>query len=196
IFAVRQLIAKEMIQLKALPTVDKVGILSQLDAAQSSVDSLRIQTKSNIESDEKPSPANASGSNWRNQVDRSINLLEKLIVVRRNDENIEPLVSPLLESALRENIRLNFQEAQWAVINNNSVVYLFALTQAEKNLKRTFNTQNTTVLLKQVNELQQIKLGVEKPKEQLALPALNQVIDNKELLGDEGSDTKKGVKGQ
>ena len=48
-------------------------------------------------------------------------------------------MSPLYESILKESIRLNLQEAQWAILNNNPAVYQLALKQAITNLKRTFN---------------------------------------------------------
>ncbi|MCL9685796.1 uroporphyrinogen-III C-methyltransferase [Legionella maioricensis] len=186
IFTVRQAIAKEIAQLKAIPTVDIAGLLSQLDAAQISISNLTIQaTIDQTESaTEAEPPKTANPSAWQTRLQDSVNLLEKMVVIRRSDENIKPLMSPLYESILRESIRLNLQEAQWAIINNNPVVYQLALKQATLNLKRTFNqsSQNTAALLKQLNELQEIKITQEKPVINLALPLLNQMIDNKQLL--------------
>lgn len=196
IFAVRQAIAKEIAQLKAIPPVDIAGLLSQLDAAQISVSNLTIQatidqTESTTET-ETPKPTNPSA--WQTRLQDSVNLLEKMVVIRRDDENIKPLMSPLYESILRESIRLNLQEAQWAIINNNPVVYQLALKQATLNLKRTFNqtSQNTTALLKQLNDLQKIKITQEKPVIDLALPLLNQMINNKELLVNPANNGGKG----
>ena len=198
IFAVRQAIAKEITQLKAIPIVDIAGLLSQLDAAQTSVDNLTIQTTiaqtEPTTETETPQAANPSSA-WKTRLQDSVNLLEKMVVIRRDDENIRPLMSPLYESILRESIRLNLQEAQWAIINNNPVVYQLALKQATLNLKRTFNqtSQNTVALLKQLNDLQKIKMTQEKPVIDLALPLLNQLIDNKELLL---TPENKGAKGE
>lgn len=186
IMDVRQAIAKEISALKATPTVDVAGLLSQLDAAQISVSNLTIQstideseTEAQTETPKTPNP-----SAWRTRLQDSVNLLEKLVVIRRDDEDIKPLMSPLFESILRESIRLNLQEAQWAILNNNPVVYELALKQAIMNIKRTFNeeAQNTSALIKQIKELQQIKLTQEKPVIGQALPLLNQLIDSKEVL--------------
>lgn len=189
IFAVRQAIAKEIAQLKSEPQLDIAGLLSQLDAAQVSVSDLTIQstiTESGA-AEEAETPKTATPSAWRARFQDSLNLLEKLVVVRRNDEDIKPLMSPLFESILRESIRLNLQEAQWAVLNKNDTVYQMALKQAVLNLKRTFNEQgyDTGELIKKLTELQEIKLAEEKPITGLALPLLNQMIDNKELLGNQ-----------
>ncbi len=186
IFAIRQAIAKEIAQLKAIPAVDVAGLLSQLDAAQISVSNLTIQAPIDEvgSTAEIETPKTAHPSAWQTHLQDSVNLLEKMVVIRRDDEKIKPLMSPLYESILRESIRMNLQEAQWAIINNNPVVYQLALKQAILNLKRTFNqsSQNTVALLKQLNDLQEIKITRERPVIELALPLLNQMIDNKQLL--------------
>jgi uroporphyrin-3 C-methyltransferase len=185
VFEIRQALAKEMAQLKASPTLDIAGLLSELDAAQISVSALTIQlpmdTNQSVTEIKNTSPANLSS--WHARFQESINLLEKLVVIRRHDEEIKPLLSPLFESILRESIRLNLQEAQWAILNNNPQVYQLALKQAIINLTRTFNKKNqdVTALLHQLNELQQTKLTQEKPPVGLALPLINQLIDSNNL---------------
>jgi uroporphyrin-3 C-methyltransferase len=196
VFDLRQAIAKEITQLKTVPLLDIAGILSKLDAAQTQVNNLSIQSAFNEnESSITPSaPKTTNVSAWRIRLQESLSLLEKLVVIRRDDENIKPLMSPLFESILKENVRLNLQEAQWAVLNNNDAVYQLALKQAIINLNRTFNktSQNTTVLIKQLSDLQHIKITQEKPKVELALPLLNQLIETNELLVNPVKNSGKG----
>ncbi|HHT9886096.1 TPA: uroporphyrinogen-III C-methyltransferase [Legionella pneumophila] len=195
IFTIRQTIAKEIAQLKSISVVDITGILSQLDAAQAAINNLSIQSV--VDQQEvlnhitKSEESGKTG--WRNRLQDSVNFLEKLVVIRRHNENIQPLISPLYESAIKENIRLNLQEAQWAILNNNPAVYQFALNQAIANLKRVFNesSQNTDTLIKQLSTLQNVKLTQEKPVVGQAIPLINQMIDNKELLVDQAN-SKKG----
>ncbi|MGX8732936.1 uroporphyrinogen-III C-methyltransferase [Legionella pneumophila] len=195
IFTIRQTIAKEIAQLKSISVVDITGILSQLDAAQAAINNLSIQSV--VDQQEvlnhitKSEESGKTG--WRNRLQDSVNFLEKLVVIRRHNENIQPLISPLYESAIKENIRLNLQEAQWAILNNNPAVYQFALNQAIANLKRVFNesSQNTDALIKQLSILQNVKLTQEKPVVGQAIPLINQMIDNKELLVDQAN-SKKG----
>ncbi|WBV64597.1 uroporphyrinogen-III C-methyltransferase [Legionella pneumophila 130b] len=178
-----------------MSVVDITGILSQLDAAQAAINNLSIQSV--VDQQEvlnhitKSEESGKTG--WRNRLQDSVNFLEKLVVIRRHNENIQPLISPLYESAIKENIRLNLQEAQWAILNNNPAVYQFALNQAIANLKRVFNesSQNTDVLIKQLSTLQNVKLTQEKPVVGQAIPLINQMIDNKELLVDQAN-SKKG----
>lgn len=195
IFTIRQTIAKEIAQLKSISVVDITGILSQLDAAQAAINNLSIQSV--VDQQEvlnhitKSEESGKTG--WRNRLQDSVNFLEKLVVIRRHNENIQPLISPLYESAIKENIRLNLQEVQWAILNNNPAVYQFALNQAIANLKRVFNdsSQNTDALIKQLSTLQNVKLTQEKPVVGQAIPLINQMIDNKELLVDQAN-SKKG----
>ncbi|BCZ98472.1 uroporphyrinogen-III C-methyltransferase [Legionella pneumophila serogroup 1] len=195
IFTIRQTIAKEIAQLKSISVVDITGILSQLDAAQAAINNLSIQSV--VDQQEvlnhitKSEESGKTG--WRNRLQDSVSFLEKLVVIRRHNENIQPLISPLYESAIKENIRLDLQEAQWAILNNNPAVYQFALNQAIANLKRVFNdsSQNTDALIKQLSTLQNVKLTQEKPVVGQAIPLINQMIDNKELLVDQAN-SKKG----
>ncbi|HAT1940671.1 uroporphyrinogen-III C-methyltransferase [Legionella pneumophila] len=195
IFTIRQTIAKEIAQLKSISVVDITGILSQLDAAQAAINNPSIQSV--VDQQEvlnhitKSEESGKTG--WRNRLQDSVSFLEKLVVIRRHNENIQPLISPLYESAIKENIRLNLQEAQWAILNNNPAVYQFALNQAIANLKRVFNdsSQNTDALIKQLSTLQNVKLTQEKPVVGQAIPLINQMIDNKELLVDQAN-SKKG----
>lgn len=195
IFEIRQVIAKEIAQLKALPALDLAGILSQLDAAQLSVSKLVLQStldEKATSSSELPQSSDTAG--WRSRFTDSVKLLEKLVIVRRTDENIKPLMSPLFESILKESIRLNLQEAQWAVLNNNSVIYQLALKQASSNIKRVFNEKesHTAALLSQLSKLQLFKLSQEKPATGFALPLVNQMIDSNELQNDQINNSDKG----
>lgn len=196
VFEIRQSLAKEMSQLKAIPSLDMAGVLSQLDAAQVSVDGLSIQSTSSENAEEKVTNNSTQVSGWRYRLQNSLDLLGKLVVIRRDNEEIKPLLSPLYEALLKENIRLDLQEAQWAVLNKNSAVYEMVLKQAIDNLKRTFNpnSQNTSALLNQLDQLQQIHLTQEQPEIGAALPIINQLIDSKELLSKPKSDKEQGDK--
>ncbi len=104
-------------------------------------------------------------SNWKIQFARSMDVLKKLVVVRRNDKDIQPLISPLLATTLKEIIHLNLQEAQWAILNTNPVVYQLAIKQAIQNLQRSFNltTPAAQALLQQLSQLQQVQLTQQQP---------------------------------
>lgn len=182
VFDARQAIAKDIVLLKELPVIDKVGLLSQLDAIATSVDTLNVQSSSvdvpAISTETK------SNSSWRSQVENSARLLEKLVVIRKNDEDIKPLMSTQYASLLRESIRINLQEAQWAVLNENQIAYNLFMQQAENTLKKAFNPslKSTSAILEQLHAMQQIKLTQSIPEIGSALPLLTQLIMDKGLM--------------
>ncbi len=183
LYIVRQAIAKEMTQLQAIPTIDIVGLLAKLDAAQQLLTDLPIKNPFTL-TNASPSSVTATNktpSAWRERVQNSIQLLEKLVLIRHHDEAVEPLLAPEYESVLRETCLLNLQEAQWAVIQRNHDVYKLSLTQAINTIKRTFDLQakNTQTLLQQLNELQQTQLDSQKPTTGESLLLLNHLIASK-----------------
>lgn len=200
-FAIRQAIAKDIAQFQATPPVDVAGILSQLDAAQNSLNELNIPstlTETQTGSSNQPASPKEKTSAWRLHLQDSMNLLSKLVVIRHNDENIKPLISPAFEAILKENIRLNLQEAQWAVLNHNPQVYQLVLNQALNTLKKNFNAgaQNTDALIIKIKELQQIQLNTKRPEVSTALPLLNQFISTKDSTINQPSKEEQGGNSQ
>jgi uroporphyrin-3 C-methyltransferase len=197
IFDIRQAIAKDVAQIQALPKIDLAGILSQLDATQASLNDLNILAIMNEEKSkavETPISAKETLPVWRLRLQDSLQVLSKLVVVRRNDEQIKPLISPAYEAILKENIRLNLQEAQWAVLNANPEVYHLVLNQASTTLKKNFNenAQNTSALIKKIDELQQIQITQKRPEIGAALPLLNQLIASQKATKQSSEDTQGG----
>lgn len=202
IFKLRQAIAKDIAELHAIPKVDIAGILSQLDAAQSSLEKLNIVSALN-DSQSEFAITNTSdtpqekASVWHLRFQDSINLLKKLVIIRHHDEHIKPLVSPAFEALLKANIHLNLQEAQWAVLHDDPKVYQLVLTQAITTLKKNFNetSTNTAALIKKLSDLQHIQLAPPKPAIGVdALPLLNQLIDTKEpIIKSENNDSQGGT---
>ncbi|STX29885.1 uroporphyrin-III C-methyltransferase [Legionella beliardensis] len=177
LFPVRQAIAQEITKLNALPKVDVAGLLSQLDAAQALV--LQLPLQQNLINDQLTTPTpTTTSSGWKGKLDNSLSYLKKLVIVRRHEGDAQPLYSPLHQALLRETIRMNLQEAQWAILQKNTQVYKQALTQAITAIKNTFDNQavNTQALLKQLQELQQQRLVYPRPVVDEPLVLLNQYI--------------------
>jgi len=195
LFKIRQTIAKEIMSLKTADTIDVPGLLSQLDALQNSISQLNAQTTSNfnVSSNTKEEKAPSNKTSWSTYLHDSLNKLSKLVVIRRNDEEIKPLLSPVYESVLKESIRLNIQEAQWAIIHTNPVAYQLALSQAIATLKKGFNEHlsNTTTLINQLTKLQKVQLNQQKPEIGQALPLLNRLIEQKQITKPEEHNNNK-----
>lgn len=179
LYPVRQAIAKEIAQVKAIPPIDVAGILSQLDAAQTLA--LQLPTRHNL-----PTPADkvndpkASDSMWQQRMQQSLGLLEKLVIIRHHAQQTQGMLSPLHQSLVRENLSMDFQEAQWAVLQKNAKVYQQSLVHALQQIKRNFDNKAiaTQTLVKQLEDLQKTLLEAPQPELQQALPLLNQIIES------------------
>ncbi|RUR12023.1 uroporphyrinogen-III C-methyltransferase [Legionella sp. km772] len=185
LFKIRQIIAQELLELKSAHHLDLPGLLSQLDAIQSSITQLPVQKTLAIQADSatQSQPPEVSGSLWKTQLNNSLDMLGKLVVIRRNDEEIKPLLSPVFESLIKESLELNIQEAQWAILNQNPIAYQLALNQAITTLQRGFNKQTkTNRLIQQLKELQKLNLVGEKIEVGKALPLINALIEQRQVL--------------
>lgn len=182
VFTIRQAIAKEIAQLEAIPKIDIVGILSRLDAAQSIISHLAIKkTGADAEKNNKASATQKAALGWRESIKENLKRLEKLVVIRRHDEDYLPLPSPEYESMLRESIHITLQETQWAILQNNEAVYQLSLSQAINNINRFFERANpsTQAVIKQLQSLQQIHLVQQQPIfHEQSLPLLNALIQS------------------
>lgn len=181
LFPVRQAIAQEISQLQALPKLDLPGLLSQLDAAQNALANLSLKQPLNKSAAPNATESKNTNSPWQERFKNSMGVLEKLVVIRHNDNDIQPLLSPLHQMLLRDSIQLNLQEAQWALMQNSPKVYQLALARALQEIKRSFdeNSAAAKTLIKQLQSLQQEKLMPANASLEKSLPLLNQLIERK-----------------
>ena len=181
VFPVREAIAQEITQWQAIAPQDITGLLIQLDAAQQAVNELNVKTSLSLSpagttAVETPTPA----STWRARLDATLNQLSHLVVIQHHQDANQPLLTPAYANLLRENIRLNLQEAQWAVIQHSPDVYQQSLRQAIQTMKRGFDLKNpvTQSLIQQLTVMQTIPLSKAKPPIGQSLLLLNQVIES------------------
>ena len=178
---IRQTIAKEIAACKAIPPVDIAAILSELDASLNVVATLPLKStmEFNAQTQQKPQQ-NTSPQTWRDHLNDSLTLLQGLVVIRHHNEEIRPLPSPAYESMLREGIRLDIQEAQWAVLHHNEAVYQLSLAQALNNIQRSFepSASTTSATIKQLQTLAHIHLVLKKPVVGQSLPLLKEWIES------------------
>lgn len=194
LFKVRQIIAKELQQLKTAKHLDLPGLLSQFDAIQTNIDKLDLQKNLSIqETSNQAQNAKPADSSWKKQLNNSLDLLGKLVVVRRDDE-IKPLISPVFESLLKESLLLNIKEAQWAILNQDPMAYQLALKQAIATLQRGFKQLNTSMLIKELEELKKINIAAETIEVGQALPVLNELIEQRQVINPEKAGTLGGQK--
>ena len=181
-FSVRQAITKEIIQLQSIATLDMAGLLSQLDAIEDLLIKLPIKPVVVPVSPNAITTTHTKTSTWHEYLQNSIDVLQRLIVIRHHDETIQPMASPAYESMLRESLHLTLQQAQWAILEHNEALYQRSLTQARQQMNQAFepNTAATNLVSHQLQSLQKIHLMQKKPILDESLQLLNQLIETKD----------------
>jgi len=180
LISVRQALSRDMLARTTMPRVDFIGLLSQIDAIQQHLITCPdnpSNTKQNaITTDASPKSIQIS---WRTSLHNTLNTLKQFFIVQHHTDPMQPILTPAYRTLQKEIIRLNLQEAQWAILQHNTAIYQLTLKQACDNMRRTFGKNNTKAqqLIQQIEQLQNIEIQDVQfvPKESLV--ALEQIIE-------------------
>ncbi|TYC55625.1 hypothetical protein FMN52_18345 [Marinobacter sp. BW6] len=153
VYPVRQQLAREILALKGLAGVDRTGLYLKLEAA---IDSIHQLTDQALISENAPgfvvnaAQGESAGTGeepgavaqaW-NKVKAT---LMQVVVVRRMDEPVKPLLSPDQSAYARLNLQLMLEEAEMAVLRGNQPLYERALTKARTTIDDWYNASNPRV---------------------------------------------------
>jgi len=185
---IRRAIGRDTEKLKALPSVDSVGVALRLDSAIAQIDTLPMlsdekptlpappEKKSKAKAagkDGKPAPAPAPTSPWLLAVQNTWNGwsgemwtdVRQLIRVRSVETPDALMLSPTQSYFLRENLKLRLLNARMALLSRNETAFRADLIAAQEALVKYFDTrakstQTVQALLRQV---QSSNLAIEMP---------------------------------
>lgn len=153
VYAVRQQLAREVLALKGIASVDRTGLYLTLEAAIDSVHQLTDQALiseqapgfvGDSQSDDAP-PAGGEPSMLAKAWQTFKSTLMQVVVVRRLDESVKPLLSPDQSAYARLNLQLMLEEAEMAVLRGNQPVYERALAKAEAAVADWYDSSNSRV---------------------------------------------------
>lgn len=174
----RQLLAKNILTLQNIPPLDLAGITSRLNSLQQQIMQLPLRLPH--------TPAQVPGSNtsnsnnlspWQQALHSSWHTLQTLIVVRRTDQTIEPLLPEIQLAYLQQNLQLLLLQAQIAALRGQATSYQNSLQQAKNQITRYFaiNALVTQSTLQTLLALQKINVQPTLPD----LSGLIQILDQK-----------------
>lgn len=160
VYPVRQQLAREILSLRSIQGVDRTGLYLQLEAAIASIHELTDQA---LIHDQAPGfrmtedpYAQTDGRNmfvrgWN----RFLDTLKQVVVVRRLDEPVKPLLSPDQSAWARLNLQLMLEEAEMAVLRGNQPLYERALSKAINTINDWYDGTNPAIrgLSDSLNEL-------------------------------------------
>ncbi len=153
VYPVREQLAREILALKGIAGVDRTGLYLTLEAAIDSVHQLTDQALISEQapgfiSDARGDPGQEEGGEpgmlaraW----EKFKSTLMQVVVVRRLDESVKPLLSPDQSAYARLNLQLMLEEAEMAVLRGNQPLYERALAKAQATVNDWYDNSNPRV---------------------------------------------------
>jgi uroporphyrin-3 C-methyltransferase len=150
--SVRDLIAKEITQLTALPRVDLAGISGQLVALSSQVDSLPLKDEavSLVAPAEKTKDvaalADGESFNLEQVLEDFWQGFKSMMVIRHHDRPVSAMLPPEQRYFLLQNLRLKLEAAKAALMGHNQSLYGENLAAAAEWASVYFDSEDPAVV--------------------------------------------------
>jgi uroporphyrin-III C-methyltransferase len=158
---IRQLLTQNLTQLKTLPHSNLSNILIQLQTLKMQISQLPLLAKNNSIVPNSNSVASHSSENkWLSMLKNSLNNFRNLVIIRRWNKPIEPLLPEKELQFLQHNLLLLLQQAQWALIHHEAAIYQASLQEILETIKDHFSPDAsiTQTAIQNINQLKQIDL--------------------------------------
>lgn len=137
--ALRQLIATNVLALRAVKPVDMGGLIARLTALAEDIPKLQIvKPTPAVNTVAASTPSANSISLWQTFLIKLRDSLRHLIIIRHLDQPLIPLLTPTQQIQLNQDILSLLQQAQWAVLHKNQTVYVLSLQSVDKLLAQYF----------------------------------------------------------
>jgi len=197
VYPVRQQLAREILALKSIAAVDRTGLYLQLEAVIDGIHQLTDQalihenapgfTLTADASDIDAGEPNMAARAWHSFT----GTLKEVVVVRRLDEQVKPLLSPDQSAYARLNLQLMLEEAELAVLRGNQELYQKSLKKARTTVQEWYNADNARVgaLADTLAELASHNVDPELPDISRSLALLKQRVAGRGASGNSDQDT-------
>lgn len=151
IYGVREQLKKEILALEGQALVDRDGIYLELEAIIGLVEKLDQKVfasepdaetglNNSMAAADSTSEESAQWEKWWNKLKRD---LAPMVVFRKLDKPVEPLLSPEQSYYLKQNLRLMLEQSQLALMKRNQSLYEKSLTKAGEWINTYFLRSNT-----------------------------------------------------
>ncbi|MEJ2346651.1 MAG: uroporphyrinogen-III C-methyltransferase [Gammaproteobacteria bacterium] len=183
---IRQQLANEIAALKAVPRPDIAGMALQLESLEQQSDRLTVgATQRGHALDETAAAgrpeSGAGGEGWRGALKGVWTELKTLVVIRRHDQPIAPLLSPAQDRLLREILRLKLESARVALLEDNPKLFADSIKGAREWLQQRFDPHDAAVasMLKQLDGLATAEIRPKLPDISASLRSLRQRLERR-----------------
>jgi len=164
---VRKKINSEIAALKAVKLPDIEKLSAQLSGLSAQVSDLPLANEPPVaETIELTSEDTADAPiSWRTEMRKIFNDMVNSVSIQRVDQPPKPLLVPEQRYFLNQNLLLNLNKAEVALLQKQQSVYTKSLQSSEQWLKEYFDTRDERVksVLSQIAQLKRAKILVELP---------------------------------
>lgn len=172
--SIRQAIANNIVALNGIPKMDTGGLIARINALSSQIETIPLipsQLPPNQQKINDSLATNTQASLWQRFWNGFSQTLKEMVIIRRHQSPIEPLISTEQKTFLIQNIQLKLSLAQWAILHQQPEIYQQSLKDVSTWISRYFvqNAPATQNILQSIKELQLINL---RPN----LPNLNDIF--------------------
>ena len=160
---VRKILAKDLLALNNVPTIDLAGLSVSLSAMSNNIPNLPLRTP-----DPKTHKLNQTEQTQASSEVKSIQELpaaiwkdiKSLIIIRNHEKPLQPLLAPNQHFFLIQNLGLLLEQARLALLNGHNEIYQERLKTTEKWITQYFDTEHnvTRNMLASIEELQKFDI--------------------------------------
>lgn len=181
LYQVRKALANDIAKLRAAAKFDLEGIYLQLDAAAQQGQQLTLFAMPELELAKTESlQPETWQQKWQAGFKAAWAKLSQYIQIKRRDEAYKPLLAPEFESAVRQNLRLSFEQAQLAALSGKQQLYEDSLSKARHWLENYYTLDKVAAqsLIETIKTLQQQQIEIELPDISGSLRALKAYLNS------------------
>lgn len=175
----RAALAADLAALDGHAPADVEGQFFRLSAGIGQVDRLPPRGTPSLAEATTGEPAAPVQPGWRGWLDRIWQQLRPLVVIRQRTQSVEPLLTSSQTAMLRQQLQLQLQLAQLALLRGEPSIYHTSLDAALDLLDRQFdgNAAEVTALRATLRELTQQPIATAAPTLEASLSAVRQAIE-------------------
>ena len=181
LYSVREALANDMANLRAAVTLDLEGHYLALAALAQQAEQLPLIQSLQLSS---PRPEVPVAQSWQQRLavgfQAALDKLSGYIQINRRDDIYKPLLAPEYEAAVRQNVRLMFEQAQMASLAGKQKLYEDSLSKVDHWLATYFTLDkvSTDAVVAQLQYLKQQQVAISLPDISGSLRALKAYVEN------------------
>lgn len=178
----RDALSQDIVKLKSVEQLDKEGLWSQLNAIVSQLPTLQFKTLIETSRNESTAKLDAKDDvhkpQWQKALDKSWGEIKNLIRVSRYDQDqIQPVLAQHEKIQLLRAMQYMVEQAKWAVLKQDSIVYQEALNTLSQNIQLFFERENIQEnLLSEIKKVSEVDIATAQINISQSLQAIGEAL--------------------